>query len=498
MTESDQERTPAPDEKELDEPTRTERWFFLCVIAAGIGFLWVRYLQTSFWLDEAGTFWVVQDGFSDVIERSRFQGQSPAYYVIAWAARLMFGRSEIALRLPSIMAAAAAVYLVYRLGRRLWDEPTGMVAAAAFVVLAPMAFAAVDARPYALAVLCLAAATLCLVRWQQERALRFAAGYVLLSSAMLYFSYFFFLAFAAHGAYVYDRARSEDGVGLRSYLYSLAGVGLLLSPSFVHLGALLGQSDILAWVIRERSVWRFIAPLFPAPFIAGVAAAAVVMRLRRGWKQFEPDRRGGGTLAVAWAYFPPELLFILSVVVAPKFFQPRYYVSFAPGIAMLFAFVIRGLSDRVGRRAAVLGLVVVGLLTFNGGFHRAQDWRTASSVINRSAGEDTPVLVTTGLSSRRTDDPERRGLLLAPFAPYPVTGRLILLPFDLSPDNAQTLSRIVNRELIPSGRFLLVIGFEGDAKFQEYLEQLLLPSKFSVHRLFKKEIVRVMLFVRDR
>ena len=69
-----------------------------------------------------------------MLDRSvEFQSMPPTYFMIAWVARRVGGISEIALRVPSVIAMALATYLLYRLGRRLFDAETGLIAA---VVLA--------------------------------------------------------------------------------------------------------------------------------------------------------------------------------------------------------------------------------------------------------------------------------------------------------------------------------------------------------------------------
>src|SRR3972149_4827094 len=47
-----------------------------------------------------------------------FQSMAPTYYVVAWAARLVGGTSEIALRMPSVLAMGLGLDLPYRPGGR--------------------------------------------------------------------------------------------------------------------------------------------------------------------------------------------------------------------------------------------------------------------------------------------------------------------------------------------------------------------------------------------
>ena len=68
-----------------------------------------------------------------------------------------------------MIAMALATYLLYRLGRRLFEAETGMIAAIVLATTNSGAHLATDARPYAIGVLAFIAATLSLVRSVAQR-----------------------------------------------------------------------------------------------------------------------------------------------------------------------------------------------------------------------------------------------------------------------------------------------------------------------------------------
>ena len=95
--------------------------------------LWLVPLFSSLWLDELGTYWVVKDGLGDTVHRAlTFHGQSPLYYSIVWAARSLGGNSEAVLRLPSLIATAASLVLLYRLARNLISREAARLTVIAF------------------------------------------------------------------------------------------------------------------------------------------------------------------------------------------------------------------------------------------------------------------------------------------------------------------------------------------------------------------------------
>src|SRR5688572_1537907 len=100
----------------------------MVVVVAGI-LLRLDGLTSSLWLDEFGTFWVVEGNFATMLERAWvFQGQSPLYYAFPWMSRQVFGDSELALRLPSLLFGCLSVIAVYSSARAIGGSTAGLSA----------------------------------------------------------------------------------------------------------------------------------------------------------------------------------------------------------------------------------------------------------------------------------------------------------------------------------------------------------------------------------
>jgi uncharacterized membrane protein len=64
------------------------------------------------------------------------------------------GQSEFVLRLPALLAAILTAWLLYRIGARLFDQKTGLLAALVFTLSPEIAKSAtVNARPQAIALI---------------------------------------------------------------------------------------------------------------------------------------------------------------------------------------------------------------------------------------------------------------------------------------------------------------------------------------------------------
>ena len=90
------------------------------------------------------------------------------YYVLMWLEVRLAGHSELALRLPSALAMAAAAALITVTGPRLVSGRAGLAAGLTFAALPAVSWFAQDARPFALETAAAAAASYFLVRLAED------------------------------------------------------------------------------------------------------------------------------------------------------------------------------------------------------------------------------------------------------------------------------------------------------------------------------------------
>lgn len=85
-------------------------------------------VNQSLWLDEAAQVTMSQLSIQEIIFGRIGDFHPPLSYIIYhyW---LNFGRSEIILRLPTILAGAGSVFAIYLLGKSLFSKKTGLLAA---------------------------------------------------------------------------------------------------------------------------------------------------------------------------------------------------------------------------------------------------------------------------------------------------------------------------------------------------------------------------------
>src|SRR6202021_836724 len=117
-----------------------------------------------FWVDEMATVFVVHHPDHPSFAAAP-QVPDSIYYQLPRAAESVFGFSEVAYRLPSVLLMALALFLIARLAARLIHP-----GAAWFVVFVCLSMRgindqAADARPYALGTCIAPASPWFLIRW---------------------------------------------------------------------------------------------------------------------------------------------------------------------------------------------------------------------------------------------------------------------------------------------------------------------------------------------
>lgn len=461
--------------------------------------LWLPPLASSFWLDETGTVWLAQGSLPEALGRTFvYQGGSPLYYVFAWAARQM-STSEVALRAPSVVATLGTTYLVYVLGRRLFDRRTGLLAAALFSALPAVAFAAGDARPYAFALLALVASAVALVSWLEEGRLRHGVLYAICLVATVYFHYLIALALLAQVVLVGRFGLKNVKVTARQVAV-VAGVALLLAlplaPNALHV---LGQRGVLSNP-NPGSIVSILPALAPPLILAAITLpAAIAAFLGRRRLELPRPRDPSFLFAIAWLLIPFAILIALSTSTSTNAFVTRYLFSTTPAICLLVAVAV-SIVPQVPARYLAVGLGVVSALAFVRSSHTTEDWRAAAAAERRLATEQTPVILFSGFIEAKQaswlTDPERSSYLEAPAAAYPLDGTVFAGPWDLGPLERDYLRTLVTDHLAGSPRVVLVTTGGSNAT-REGLDEWLDAEGYSA-RLVESWDQKISLFVYDR
>jgi hypothetical protein len=460
-------------------------YFALCAIV--VARFWALSLRDGFWLDETGTVWAIQGHLRDVIARCDiWPSQSPAYSLIVWLFFRLPGPHEVMLRLPSFIAMGAAAYLLYRLALRLAGPQAAWPSVIVFASIEPVAFAAADARPYAIAMLSVIGAMLFLVRWLDTGRALDGLGYCLLASLSVYMHFVFGVTLLIHLAYAIFRIRTEKRVTVRQLCLAASLIGLLLLPAMFHLIAVLktGHSFSFAGTPTANDLLTMLAP---PVFVGSVLVVLLLGRLAKQSVEFRLPQPSMSSLVLlaSWVLLPIGLLAGISATTSLKLFLPRYTLPSEAGLALIAGWMLSGIKPARTRLIAIAGLVLsVFAIAPNAQFAHGGDWRAAMAAVRSITGNSKmPVLIRSGFVESEPfnwlGDETRSSYLFAPLIVYPVPdARVVRLPSQLNADSMAYLNTLA---LDRSDGFVFVNM--GDTSYNYWLLGRLSPGGFVRHRV---------------
>jgi len=317
----------------------------------------------SLWGEELASWdFSTRETISQVIGGVRSDIDPPLYFLILRFAQWIFGDSEWALRLPSALAGCLCIPAIYLLGKRLYSEREGLIAALFLAVLWAPIYYSQEARSYSMLILLSILTTyfwwnvMLGLRYRRELPAREAALYVIGAVLCAYLHYFGLLLVVLQGAALAALAYGT----LRSVVLLYVPVALAYLPwlpSMAHQARSGTQSGEPTLQVLP-DYFQF---LYGRSGLLSLAAWTLLcFLLIRGWDDLRPRRKGRGIppglLLAAWALGP----FIVAYVASQSMLTDENLLVSLPAIYLLLArSVTRTFS---GRAAAVFqGTMAVGL-----------------------------------------------------------------------------------------------------------------------------------------
>lgn len=227
------------------------KWSFLVGLVTfcytGTGF-W----HPSFWTDEAATVSAVTRTLPELSAMlGTVDAVHGAYYYFMFFWTSIFGYTEIALRLPSLLAISASAVLLVEIGRKIGSVRFGLFAAAFFTLLPRTQYVATDGRSYALTVLGAVAATYLLISLREGGRIRHWIAYSVTGCLLVSLSFYCILLLAVHAI------AAVTDLQLRRQLKFMAVASVAWLFPAVYIAAIASQQQFqIAWI-------REVGPSFP-------------------------------------------------------------------------------------------------------------------------------------------------------------------------------------------------------------------------------------------
>ena len=206
----------------------------LLILTAGL-ILRLFKLDQSLWLDEAinVTFVKNLNLHALVFDYSIGDFHPPLYHILLRGWVLLFGTSEIAVRLPSVILGLATVYVTYLIGKKLFDNKTALIAATLIATSPLHIYYSQESRMYMLAVFFATLSVYFFVSLLKKETLIYWVGFVISTVLMLYTDYLPYLLFPVYVIFLLIFRNKIQKSTVKTFLPAFVLIVVLVLPWFL-------------------------------------------------------------------------------------------------------------------------------------------------------------------------------------------------------------------------------------------------------------------------
>jgi mannosyltransferase len=308
-------------------------------------------IARGLWLDEAISVHQAHLGLSELIQNLAQTDRHPPLHAVGlWATMRVFGDSDLAVRLPTIVAGTLVIPALYALGHELYDRRTGLAAALLGTVAPLLVWYSQEARDYGLVTLFAVLTVLGCARVLRRGDVTDWLLYTV-SAALLVWSHWFAGLFvvvtevALLGAAMRRRGAARRRL-LLGWIASAVALAVLLAPLAVlaadqiratgtgggFSGPGAGGSGVSFYTVTSNLSWLFggfhpewVSVAISAVWPLGMLASLLVVGVRM---------RRPTVLLLACVAGPIIALLVIGIF-NPGVFDVRYYIAAAPLLVVL-------------------------------------------------------------------------------------------------------------------------------------------------------------------
>ncbi|HVW09044.1 MAG TPA: glycosyltransferase family 39 protein [Bryobacteraceae bacterium] len=421
------------------------RWLLAVLLAACIARLWLEPLTSSYWVDELVTVFVAKHPGHPSFAVAP-QVPESIYYWLPRLSSAIFGESEAAYRIPSLIAMAAALWFIARIAARAIHPRAGWFAVFTALSIRGIDYFAVDARPYALGILAASACMYFLLRWLDSARWMDAGLFVICAAAVWWVQLIFWPFYLVVAGYFIVRMMNrETPVRSSQWITVLVVLVAALVPRAFAALALARNATAHSFaamptlhIFEHELHWNI-------PVICAGALWLLTRFARPRWRA----PRSLWIFLLGWWLCQPVVLDLYSHATGNSVYVGRYFSTMLPAVALVAtAAAAYWMPENCWNPAAVfmgvVALVAQGhtqSLTYR---HDISDWRSANREVNRFAPDGSvPVIVVSpfieGRAPAWTPGYSLPGFLYAHLEGYPLRGRLLLFPYT-GPELPEALS----------------------------------------------------------
>ncbi len=398
--------------------TRFIGLLLLLILSLGAVLRIVNLGSDSIWLDEAYSIQFAHLSVPQLLsETAKSDVHPPLYYLLLHTWLGLFGDSESAARLLSVIFGLLAVLMIYMVAALLFDRATGLLSALLLALSLFHIEFAQEARMYTLLAWLALSSVYFFLKLFVETRLLWLVGYALVTSLLMHTHVYGFFIIIAENLFffsLYFTSRDLFKRLLARWLILQAALVLLFLP---WLSIMVRQFERVQqgfWIPRPtlnflRLTWMIYAgsTLLSFLFIPLVALGLIPQRATQATRNTEARQsllpasaqklrlahRERILLLLLWLLSSIVIPFVLSQFLS-SIYLPKYTIAASAAFLILAARGVMSIGSdraRVILVAILIGLSLIQLRAYWGGPHK-DFWRESASYFDRTARDGDLVL----------------------------------------------------------------------------------------------------------
>ena len=413
----------------------------LFIFAFAVFFRVFNISHTSLWTDELATYWAsTAPTVGESVDRvAATQGQSPLYFLLERFILDILPANEFSVRLLSLVASLISVFLMYSLGKLIFnDEKKTLFATLLFAIHEVSIYYAQEARAYSLGIMFALLAQIYFLKLFKRNSFSDFILYVVFSILTFYSHYIFASILIVQNLYYLFAVlgkKSETYPSVSKWCGSQVIIALTIPFLLFQLSGMFSNRVGWDWVkqmnVIEATVYFF--SMFDLKILLLSAVCFLIFYTLEpvDFKTVLKETRCEGFLLMAWLIVPFLFVLLVSKTLGISLFDHRYMVmSLIPFYFIISCLVHVFKSDvlRVAFPGAFiviyLGLVSIpNYMTYGHFSYRIQhNWRGAVSFVNKNYKTGDVILLRSGFVNENwiptTEDKIIHDYVKAPFRSF--------------------------------------------------------------------------------
>jgi uncharacterized membrane protein len=387
----------------------------LFIFALAIFFRVFNISHTSLWTDELATYWAATAPTigASVDRVAGTQGQSPLYFLLERFILDILPANEFSVRLISLVASLISVFLMYSLGKMIFnDEKKALFASLMFAIHEASIYYAQEARSYSLGIMFTLLGQIFFLKLFRRKSFPDLILYIVFSILTFYSHYIFesiLIVQNLYYLYVFLGGKSKTCPSLLKWCSSQVIIALTIPVLLFQLSGMFSNRVGWDWVKQMNIIeaTSYFLSMFNLKVLL-IAAICFIIFYTIEAVNFKTAFKGTSSeafLLLTWLIVPFLFVLLVSRTLSISLFDHRYMVMSLIPFYFIVSYLVHIFKSDVLRVAfpgafivIYLGLVSIpNYVTYGHFSYRIQhNWRGAVSFVNKNYKTGDVILLRSG------------------------------------------------------------------------------------------------------